>query len=277
MFRLKLKSVLLSSLMVAFLSSCNVMGVLKNQKNLVGRYYDGALNEKELKKFNPALAKAYLVANKETDFKKPYIIGKCIADSIVSHLPKNSYQSFADWQILITASDRVSISAIGNRLLLISQGAMEYFEYDQNVIAFFIAHAVAHSELDHLNERMGMKQYSVSNPLEAFQQNTGNYVSTVMALAGDPLNEKDMVLYSMDMEQEADNMAMTLHAVSGYDPNNLFIYLNNHIDDDQVFYLKQHPITQKRVDYLATLLDNSVGLRDHAHKLGVHPQCSNTQ
>ena len=143
MFRLKLKSVLLSSLMVAFLSSCNVMGVLKNQKNLVGRYYDGALNEKELKKFNPSLAKAYLVASKETDFKKPYIIGKCIADSIVSHLPKNSYQSFADWQILITASDRVSISAIGNRLLLVSQGAMEYFDtlepHDVHRIALEIA------------------------------------------------------------------------------------------------------------------------------------------
>jgi predicted Zn-dependent protease len=98
-----------------------------------------------------------------------------------------------------------------------------------------------------------------------------------MALAGEPADEKDLIHYTKELEDEADSMAMSLVAMAGFDPNNVFVYLNNHIDDDQGFYVKQHPITEKRVEYISTLLDNSVKLRDRAFKNGVHPQCSNIQ
>ncbi len=277
MFNSRFKKIVLTTVVAALLSSCNLAGVLKNQKNLFGRYYDGALNEKELKSFNPALAKAYTRVYRETNFKKPYIVGKCIADAVLSNLPRDAYQTFVDWQVLVAGTNRITISAIGNRLLLISDAALEHYNYDQNVIAYFIAHAVAHSELDHLNERMGMKEHYVSKPLEAFSSNEGDYVTKVMALAGEPADEKDLIHYTKELEDEADSMAMSLVAMAGFDPNNVFVYLNNHIDDDQGFYVKQHPITEKRVEYISTLLDNSVKLRDRAFKNGVHPQCSNIQ
>ena len=53
MFNSRFKKIVLTTVVAALLSSCNLAGVLKNQKNLFGRYYDGALNEKELKSFNP--------------------------------------------------------------------------------------------------------------------------------------------------------------------------------------------------------------------------------
>lgn len=275
---LKVKKICLIFIMALFLSSCNLAGVIKNQKNIFGRYYDGALNEKDTKAFNNTLAKMYERMYKETNYKKPYIVGRCIADPILSNLPKDSYQSFADWKVFVISSKEVIINAIGNKLLIISDAAMDYFNYDQNVIGFFIAHVVAHSELDHLNERMGMSEYYVSKPLEAFTTNRDEYVDRVFSLAGGPSSPSHMIPYSEELENEADEMAMTLLGMAGYDPNNAFVYLNNHIDvEDPPFYLKQHPITQKRVDHIFSLLENTVSLRDRAFKLGAHPQCTNIQ
>ena len=104
MFNSRFKKIVLTTVVAALLSSCNLAGVLKNQKNLFGRYYDGALNEKELKSFNPALAKAYTRVYRETNFKKPYIVGKCIADAVLSNLPRDAYQTFADWQVLVAGT-----------------------------------------------------------------------------------------------------------------------------------------------------------------------------
>lgn len=257
---------------------CNSMGFLSGQKNLYGRYYDGALKEKELQNFSKMQSKEYLNKVHETQYKKPYIIGKCVADLVVSNLPERSYQTFADWVIFVSDNKDFLVSAIGRKVVVISEGAINKFNYDQDVLAYFIAHAISHSLLEHDNERLAIaNKIKKEDPISYFENDIDDYRKRSFDIVGASLNPDHIQPFNQEMELEASKLALTIISKAGYNPNSVSVFLSKHIDDDELLFFKQHPLKEQTFVKFMELLPEAVGIKQLAESRGRVPKCNTLQ
>lgn len=262
---------------VLVFTGCNTLMSMVSDTNILGRHYFGALKTKQLDSLLVTMDKKYKGNYKETMRKKPYIFGLCVAHEVEKASPQNSYVSYADWSNLIAEDQDINVATFGVRSLVVSDGTFDKLNYSQDAAAFIIAHQVAHSLLNHTNELLYKKDKpeGVSNLLEAYVNNTNNFVEFAMAVNGTPINLKSALPYSEEMEDEADKVALEMIAYAGFNPSNAIIYMQNFIDSNDSTYFTVHPMTQKRFEKLMKALGGTVKMQAIAGKHGHKPDCEN--
>ncbi len=260
-------------------AGCDSLRSMVSHKNIAGRFYTGALNERKLPQLTKSMDKIYAKDVKETQKKKPFIISNCVIHEVEKYVPTNSYSSYADWTNVITSQPEISVAGFGGRKLYFSEGTAIRTNYQQDLMAFYVAHVIAHELLDHFNERLHAEDMpdGVGNLLEAWTENTSNFRLIAMALNGTPLSEDTIKPFSGEMEQEADKIAIDIIAYAGFNPSNVLALLQNKIDDRSEQYFRIHPLTQERFDNMANLIESTANLRSLANTRNHHPECENLQ
>jgi predicted Zn-dependent protease len=261
-----------------FFAGCDSLRSMVSHKNIAGRFYMGALNERKLPQLTQSMDKIYAKDVKETQKKKPYIVVNCVVHEVEKYVPTNSYSSYADWTNFITSQPEISVVSFGGRKLYFSEGTAIKTGYQQDLMAFYAAHVIAHSLLDHTNERLfEEKPEGIGNILEAWTDNTSGFRFAAMAMNGSPLTADTVSPYSEEMEKEADKIAINIIAYAGFNPSNVLALLKDSVDRKDEIYFQIHPLNQARFDNLATLIESSANLRALANTRNHHPQCENLQ
>ncbi len=258
---------------ITMTSGCSMV----SDTNILGRHYIGALKSKELASLQLTMNKKFSGNYKETSKKLPYIFGTCVAHEVEKSAPQNSYTSYADWTNLVTESDDFNVATFGTRSLVVSDGTFSRLNYSQDAAAFIIAHQVAHSLLGHTNEWLHKadRPAGTSNILEAYVNNTNNFVEFAMAHNGSPINPQSAVAYSEEMEDEADTVAVNMISFAGFNPNNAVVQMQYLIDKNDGTYLLVHPMTQKRFESLMKKLSQTEKMQLMAEKYNNKPRCEN--
>lgn len=260
---------------VSIAAGCSSLFI--DDTNILGRHYLGALKSRKLDSLLLTMNKKYRGAFNETGKKKPYIFGNCVAHEVEKASPKNSYVSYADWTNFITDNADINVATFGVRSLIVSDGTFEKLNYNQDAAAFIIAHQIAHSLLDHTNEWLfkAEKPEGVSDILEAYVNNTSNFVEFAMAHNGSPVSLASAVPYSDEMEKEADTIAINMISYAGFNPSNAVIAMKSFIGNNETTYFRVHPMTENRFEDLMNRLPDTEKLQLQAQKHNNRPLCEN--
>lgn len=262
----------------AAIGAAGCAGYSGNSKNLAGRYYHKALDDMKYFKFSQFQSKLYGRKFKDTIFKKHEIIGKCIATDMAKSVPDKSYTSVGTWKIRILNDNDVKVAAFGDNTMFISQGLLEKYDFNQDIVAFHIAHVEAHSVLGHTNERLDEVEVGVTGTLGSMiESDEDGFQDMSLRIAGAPLDDSKIIPYSEEMEEEADLIALNILALAGYRPNQSAISMQAEIGSEDDTYSKQHKITQERFDKLMYNLQATEHFQEIAKKRGYAPQCENLQ
>lgn len=265
---------------LVMLAGCDSVRSMVSKKNIAGRFYMGGLKDRKFAQLAHSMDKIYAKEVKETGRKKPYVVGQCIMHEVEKAAPTNSYSSYGDWSNMITSEKDVKVATFGGRSIYVSEGLLDTLNYRQDVIAFHIAHAVAHDHLGHTNELL----YSEDKPdgtgdlLDAWSgNNPPSFRGFVMGLNGSPMSHEDIRPYSLEMEKEADLIAVAILSTAGFNPNNFLAYMSSHMDHPGAYYDEIHPMTQERFEALAKDVENAAPMRALAAKRNHVPECENLQ
>lgn len=271
------KFILAAATAAVILCGCETMMSMVSQKNFLGRYYIGALNERKFAQLTAAMDKLYSRRVQETQRKKPHIFGQCVLLEVEKALPDRSYSSYGDWKNTVTSDDVMKVATFGGRTIYISQGLLDKAGYQQDLVAYMVAHAMAHDLLGHTNERLHKEDppEGVGDILEAWVADIADFQAFAMGLNGSPLTRDGVRPYSVEMEDEADTVAINILAYGGFNPNNAVALLSQQIGHGADEYLRIHPMTQERFDKIAASLENVAALRAKAVQRSHVPDCEN--
>ncbi len=260
-------------------AGCDTIRSMVSDKNILGRYHMAALKDRKFDQLAVSMDKLYRRRVKETNKKKPHVIGQCIMHEVEKAAPNESYSGYGDWSNMVSSETEISAVTFGGRSLIISEGMLEKLNYQQDLIAFYIAHTIAHDFLHHTNEWLFKVEKSdeVGDLLEAWVNNTANFQSLAMSVNGSPLTEDSLKSYSVEMDDEADTIALNIIAYAGFNPNNAVALLSRHIGDTSERFYRIHPMTQERFEKLAARLENVSSVKSLAVKRNHVPQCENLQ
>jgi predicted Zn-dependent protease len=235
-------------------------------------------------------AKAVIAVGKSFQDITPeqeYYIGRAVAANILSKYPPSPNDQFDDYlnilgQTLAEASDRpdtfggyhflmldspeINAFAAPGGLILVTRGMVRLCK-TEDALAAVLSHEIAHVQGMHglksiKNSRLttaftiigteAAKTYGpaqLSRLTEAFEGSIADVTSTLMTSG-----------YSRDLEQEADQGAVTILRRVGYDPGALVVMLTEmkkQLKPGGLDFVKTHPDPQDRISFVKPLIGNA--------------------
>ena len=189
----------------------------------------------------------------------------------------------SEWRTEILRECSVNAALINDGTFIVSNCLSDLLP-DQDEVAYVVAHALAHSLMEHDNERatrLLKTPISEAGGLEAFKfslylrapENFASF-SNALGLVIDPARNAP---YTPEQEKAADTLALQLMANSGYNPSAILLFwqnVNRNSDYKGEDYAALHPHTDEYLKEISANLDALVQVYRTARKdYGRVPQC----
>jgi predicted Zn-dependent protease len=181
-----------------------------------------------------------------------YLIG--IGNHLASRLKNKS------WRFCFRPVESTLPSAVAlpGGFILVTRPILDLCEWDQDEVAFILAHEMGHVVRHHAKQRL------VNSSLASLAA-TASPARGLIDLALRNLVENFVVgSYSSKREFEADGFAVALASAAGFDPQGAVRFLNRFFDesgivekiDNYFSFFTDHPPTKERIARIRESLDN---------------------
>ncbi len=184
-----------------------------------------------------------------------------------------------EWAVEITRDCSMNATVLAHGHLLLSNCVVGKLN-NQDQEAYIIAHALAHTLLEHDNERLsqfiGDKARDKSFNFKGWLRGEGGY-DIFTRIAGLPDREGKVIPYTSEHEKAADLMAIQTMAVAGFNPSGALIVWQNMQRDPELnaaAYVAAHPHTPEYLNNISTLVQDAMPVyREARTNYGRVPLC----
>jgi predicted Zn-dependent protease len=190
----------------------------------------------------------------------------CVANAIT-----NEIQEQRSWEVTVFNDAQVNAFALPGGKIGVYSGLLKV-AVTQDQLAAVIGHEVSHVIAGHSSERVS-------------QQMLGELGTTVVSAAtgidpqalGVASNVFFLIPFSRTHETEADLLGLDLMSMAGFNPEGAIALWQNMAKangDRPPAMLSTHPSDQARIRELYNRLPKARLLYDHAHQIGLRPNCA---
>ena len=177
-------------------------------------------------------------------------------------LARNTNRPELDYHFMVLDTDEVNAYATPGGYVFITRGALKYMQ-DESELAGTLAHEISHVTERHVVKELKIKGTDESAVAGLAQLVGGASESTRTAFAQAVEQGLDLIFrngYKREDEMLADKMAVSITALSGYDPAGLARYLDRigaFKDKEQVVTDRVHPPSSERADQILRVMSEN--------------------
>lgn len=184
-----------------------------------------------------------------------------------------------EWAVDVTRDCSMNTAVLAHGRLLISNCVVGKLN-NQDQEAYIIAHAFAHTLLEHDNERitpyLAEKSKEKDYSFKQYLRSQGGYDVFTKAV-GLPDRDGDVMPYTAEHEMAADILAIQAMAGAGFNPSAALIVWQNMTRDDDLnasSYIRTHPHSPQYLNQLSELVEQAMPIYRKARtEYGRTPVC----
>lgn len=264
MLKLFLTMFVITTVLTGCMSSTQVgYGAERKQLMLVSQHFSVKRADKDFERLSGSTQKKYYMTQEK---RLAEIMNKMIpySDDYISE------NRDIHWGVHVYISEKTNASALANGVILVSNKMIYNKKFNDDALAYILAHEMAHVVRDHHRERQSWK-YAVSPALIA----TALVTSGASAVTAGVLHDGSGGISQRRLEKEADLLGLELMAKAGFNPEQAIdvfdafypVYLEEYPTLSKLpEFVQAHPNLQKRNDYTRDYLSHVMPMYKKAVK-----------
>ena len=264
-----IRLILLASL-ILLLSSCATSPLGRKQFILIG---DNEMNQMGVASFQKMKTSTKISQNKQA---QQYV--KCVANAIVSELPKEWQKQ--PWEVIVFEDDSANAFALPGGKIGVHTGLLKVAKnHDQlaTVLGHEVAHVLSRHGAERVSQQMGLEvAMQATDAISKKQMNNQKSQKTLMSALGLGAQFGILLPFSRTHESEADLYGIDLMAKAGFNPQqsiNLWQNMAAASGSKTPQFMSTHPNPENRIKKLESYMQHAQQLQQQAHLMGKKPKC----